>query len=36
MESARVSFFEEYKQKGNEIMLKFNRFTEVGEIIANG
>jgi hypothetical protein len=36
MESARAAFYEEYKEKGNRIMLNFNNYSNVVEIIANG
>jgi len=37
MESARnFSFFEEYKSKGNEIMLSFESFKTMAEIISKG
>ena len=36
MDSARNNFFEEYKNKGNRIMLKFDSFSTVGEIFQNG
>jgi hypothetical protein len=35
MDSARNNFFEEYKNKGKKIMLKFDSFTTVGEILLN-
>ena len=36
MDSARNNFFEEYKNKGNKIMIKFDSFKTVGEIFQNG
>lgn len=36
MESARNSFYEEYKEKGNQIMLAFNSIKNVVEIISMG
>jgi hypothetical protein len=37
MESARnFSFFEEYKSKGNEIMLSFESLKTMAEIISKG
>lgn len=36
VESARHSFYEEYKEKGNSIMLRFKTFKTVNEIIAQG
>jgi hypothetical protein len=36
MESARLSFYEEYKEKGNQIMLNFAKYKEVADMLCHG
>jgi hypothetical protein len=36
MESARLSFYEEYKERGNQIMLNFANYKDVADMLVHG